>query len=397
MKILVVHNFYKQPGGEDVVCAQEIEMLRQAGHEVITYHRSNREVDGFKRMAKLVLAGSVVWAARSHRELRETLRRERPHVVHFHNTFLMVSPSAYYACREAGVPVVQTLHNYRLLCPRADFFRADRICEECVRRLFPWPGVAHACYHGSRLQTTGVAAMLTVHRALGTWSRLVDAYVALTEFARRKFVEGGLPGDRILVKPNFVFPDPGGREAGGGKYAIFLGRFSPEKRIVTVLRAWRHLSGVPLKIVGDGPEAPRLREMARRARLARVEFLGWRPRPEAIRLLKGARVLVFPSEWYESFPMTIAEAFACGVPVIATRLGAMAEIVEDGRTGLHFTPGDPEDLAAKVEWAWTHPKQMVEMGREARREYEAKYTAKKNYEMLMEIYRMAIERARGRR
>jgi len=286
--------------------------------------------------------------------------------------------------------VIQTLHNYRLLCPNAILYRDGGVCEDCLGRL-PWPGVMRGCYRGSRAQTVVVAAMLAVHRWLKTWLEKVDIYIALTEFARRKFIEGALPAEKVVVKPNFVHPDPGVRD-GSGNYAIFVGRLSREKGVLTLLAAWELLKDIPLKIAGDGPLVEDVRR--RSQMLGGVEVLGRRDHKDVIGLLKGARFLVFPSEWYECFPVTFVEAFACGVPVIASRLGAMAEIVEDGRTGLHFTPGDPDDLAARVVYAWSHPERMREMGREARAEYEAKYTAERNYQMLMDIYHRAIEARR---
>lgn len=241
-----------------------------------------------------------------------------------------------------------------------------------------------------------VAAMLTTHRALGTWARGVDVYIALTEFARRKFMEGGLPAEKIVVKPNFVHPDPGPGEGKGG-YALFVGRLSPEKGVRTLLRAWERLKGIPLKIVGDGPLQAEMEDLVRGGGLEGVEMLGRRPREEVLGLMREAGVLVFPSECYENFPMTVAEAFACGLPVVASRLGAMAGIVEDGRTGLLFAPGDAEDLAAKVAWLFSHPEELARMRREARAEYEAKYTAERNYQLLMEIYGQALEAGHRRR
>ncbi|MGQ9873581.1 glycosyltransferase family 4 protein [Leptodesmis sp.] len=214
----------------------------------------------------------------------------------------------------------------------------------------------------------------------------MDVYIALTEFARQKFIEGGLPAEKIAIKPNFTYPDPGPGDR-SGNYVLFVGRISREKGVRTLVQAWQKLRGVPLKVVGDGP----LMGEMQRARSEGLEILGWRSHDEVLALIKSARFLVFPSEWYEGFPLTIAEAFACGVPVIASRLGAMAEIVEDGRTGLLFNLGDAEDLAAKVEWAWANPDTMREMGREARQKYEQKYTAERNYQMLMEIYEIVRE------
>ena len=381
--VLIVHNFYQQPGGEDAVFRAEADLLRSRGHEAVAFVEDNARLNGVNPLKAAV---DAVWSREAKRHIRRLIKENKPDVAHFHNTFLRISPAVYYACREAGVPVVQTLHNYRLVCPGALLMRDGRVCEDCLGQAVPWPGVVHGCWRGSRMQTAVVAGMLTVHRLLKTWQKQVDVYIALTEFARRKFIEGGLPAKKIVVKPNFVHPDPGEREA-PGRYALFVGRLSPEKGLSTLLKAWRSLKGIPLKVVGDGPLRDQVQAFA--AGYGSVEVLGRRPHQEVIALMKGARCLVFPSEWYEGFPMTIAEAFACGVPIIVSRLGAMAEIVEDRRTGLLFEPGNAEDLAEKVAWAWAHPKEMAEMGKEARREYEAKYTAKRNYEMLMEIYEQA--------
>jgi glycosyltransferase involved in cell wall biosynthesis len=390
VKILLVHNAYQQPGGEDVAFEQERQVLERAGHHVVAYRRSNLEINERSLLERLTWAPKVIWSAQARRELAEILSHENPQVVHVHNTFMMISPSIYSACREARIPVVQTLHNYRLLCPAATFFRDGRVCEECLEQSL-WRGVLHRCYRDSRSATAVVASMLVVHRWRKSWTKGVDCFIALSEFARRKFVEGGIPAEKIVVKPNFVQPDPGCGDR-SGEYALFIGRLSPEKSVLTLLAAWERLRvRVPLLIIGSGPQRVFLETYAKRPSLSGVRFLGQLPREEVIAALKRARLLVFTSQWYENFPVTIAEAFACGVPVISSRLGAMSEIVADGRTGLHFTPGDSGDLTQKVEWAWAHPEQLAEMGKEARREYEAKYTAEKNYSLLMNIYQRAIE------
>jgi len=390
LKILLVHNAYQQPGGEDVVFDQERLMLDNAGHEVLVYRRSNWEVDEYRGVRRVALAKRTLWASDTRREFLQLLSKHKPDVVHVHNTFVMISPSIYSACYESKVPVVQTLHNYRLLCPAATFFRKGKVCEECVESSL-WRSVKYGCYHGSRSATAVLALMLASHRARGTWQREITYFVALTEFSRRKFVEGGLPAERILVKPNFVHPDPGAR-TGDGDYALFVGRLSPEKRVSTVLAAWmRHHLQIPLCVIGGGPDRAQLEEQAAHGGLTNIRFLGQVPRAQTLQAINNARFLVFSSEWYENFPVTIAESFACSTPVITSRMGAMEEIVSDGRTGLLFAPGDPDDLAQKVEWAWNHPAEMRSMGMEARREYESKYTAEKNYPMLMEIYRRAIE------
>jgi len=398
LNLLFAHNLYQQPGGEDGVMRAERELLARAGHRVVEYVRDNDEIAPYGLWQKATLGLRTVWAWDSYREIKALLEREKPDLAHFHNIFPLISPAAYYACREAGVPVVQTLHNYRLLCPAATLQNDGRVCEDCLGRS-PWRGVWRGCYRGSRTATAATALMLSVHRWLGTWSKMVDCYIALTEFSRVKFIEGGLPAQKIVVKPNFVHPDPmafnhqssiANHKSPQGS-ALFIGRLSPEKGVRTLLAAWERLGDViPLQIVGDGPLRSELETDAVRRGLASVSFMGRMTLDQTLATMKKARFLVFPSEWYETFGRVAVEAFACGVPVIASRLGAMEEIVEDGRTGLHFTPGDADDLAAKVEWAWTHPDEMQDMGRAARAEYEFKYTAERNYQMLMDVYERVL-------
>jgi glycosyltransferase involved in cell wall biosynthesis len=397
--ILKVHNQYQQPGGEDESVCGECDLLTRAGHRVIEYRRDNHEIDGYGLIQNISLGPRTVWAWDSCNQIRALLRAEKPDVAHFDNTFPLISPAAYYACREAGVPVVQTLRNYRLICPGTYLQRNGRVCEDCLGRP-PWRGVLHGCYRDSRAATVAVALMLSAHRWLNTWNKMVDCYIALTEFARAKFVEAGLPAEKIIVKPNFVYSDqaastlysPVANHASQEGHALFVGRLSPEKGVGTLLAAWQRLvSRIPLRVVGDGPLRVELESYAHQHALNDVCFDGRLNSEQTLAAMKRSRFLVFPSEWYETFGRVAAEAFACGVPVIASRLGAMEEIVEDGRTGLHFTAGDPGDLAAKVDWAWTHPAELSAMGRAARAEYEAKYTPERNYNMLMKIYDRTLE------
>ena len=389
--VLLVHEYYQQPGGEDQVFAAESDLLEAHNLRVVRYTDHN---DRIKDIGSLTLARATVWNNTAYRDLRRLLRAERPQVVHFHNIFPLISPAAYYAARAEGVPIVQTLHNYRLFCTNALFFRDGHVCEDCFGKTLPWPGVLHSCYRDSRAASGTVAAMLTAHRALRTWTKMVDTYITLTEFAREKFVRGGIPEEMITVKPHFVDPDPGPGDGRGG-YALFVGRLSPEKGSDTLLSAWEHLGGKPrLKIVGDGPLAQRTAEAARR--FPGIEWLGRRPLEDVYELMGGAAFLVFPSEVYETFGRVAIEAFAKGTPVVASKIGAIAELVEHGHTGLHFRPGDPQDLAAQVEWASRNPAVLERMRKAARAEFEARYTAGRNHKLLMEIYRTAAQRAKRR-
>lgn len=389
MKVLMAHNYYQQPGGEDQVFAAEADLLESRGHRVVRFAKHNERVE---EMSRVELARKTVWNEKVYRELRELIREEEVEVAHFHNTFPLISPAAYHAARAEGVPVVQSLHNYRLLCPNALFFRDGHVCEDCLGKKVAWPGVLHACYRSSHLASGVVATMLSSHRTLHTWTRSVDVYIAaLGEFARQKFVQGGIPEKKIAVKPNFV-PDPGPREGLGG-YAVFVGRLSTEKGVETLVGAWERLGReVPLKVIGDGPLAPKVQEVA--DTMPGVEWLGRRSLEETHELLGKASFLVFPSVWYEGMPRILLESLAVGTPIIASNLGAMSELVSHGNTGLHFRAGDQGDLAEQVGWAFEHPGELDRMRREARAEYESKYTAERNYQMLMDIYRQAIERGR---
>lgn len=386
MRVLLVHNRYRQPGGEDEVFQREGDLLRSGGHKLIEYTIHNDDITVNGTLSKARIAMRTLWAWDSIAELRSILRHERPDLVHFHNTFPLISPGAYYACQNEGVPVVQSLHNARIICPAATFHREGRACEDCLGRAVPWPSIVHACYHNSHLQTAAVAGMLTGHQILGTWRRQVDAYIVFTEFSRHKFINAGLPREKIFVKPHFLIKDPQIKNT-AGEYALFVGRLAPEKGVGTLLRAWALLgNSVPLRIVGDGPIRANLEAERDRSNLSNVRFEGWLGRERLVSTMKGAAFVVFPSESYEPFGLTMVEAFACGVPVIASKLDSIAEIVEEEKTGLYFRPGDAPELAARVDWAWSHLREMEMMGRAARLEYEAKYTQVRNYPLLMEIY-----------
>ncbi|HUZ48090.1 MAG TPA: glycosyltransferase family 4 protein [Terriglobia bacterium] len=392
MKILLVHNSYQQFGGEDVVFEQERKLLESAGHEVFTYCRSNLEIRAYNIVQRIALAKQVVWASPSHNGLQKLLLEKRPDLVHAHNTFPLVSPSIYWTCKAAGIPVVQTLHNYRLLCPAAALYRDGHVCEECIDHSL-WRSLRHGCYRNSRLATAPVALMLAVHRQRQTWAKMVDCYIALTQFAKNKYVKSGIPFHKIQVKPNFLYADPGARNQ-EGSYALYVGSITREKGLSDVAAAWHRLKvPIPLQIVGDGPYLKTMQGEASNHGYSNICFKGLLCHEEVLFAMKGARFVIFPSQYYENFPMTLVEAFACGVPVIASRLGSVEEIVQDGRCGLQFAPGNPDDLAAKVEWAWTYPREMLAMGRTARAEYEAKYTAQHSYKLLMKIYASVLQSA----
>ena len=383
MRILLFHTYYQQPGGEDTVFEAEKSLLERMGHEVITFTLHNQNLDSMPRWQQAMV---TMWNNVVYRKIRTLIQEQKPQVVHIHNTFPLASPAVLYAAKAEKIPTVMTLHNYRLICVNAILFRQGRVCEDCLGHL-PWRGIIHGCYRKRHLASAVVAGMLTFHRFLDTWN-IINRFITLTEFSRQKFIQAGFPPEKLVVKPNFVHPDPGVGTGQGG-YALFVGRLSPEKGLGTLLKAWEKLGGkIPLKIVGDGPLAEKVCRATQQ--IPGVEWLGRRPREEVYTLMGEAMFLVFPSEWYEGFPMVIVEALAKGLPVVATDLGSHGNIVDHGRTGFLFHAGEPEDLAAKVDWLLARPKELTRMRHEARAEYETKYTAEKNYEMIMEIYQQII-------
>jgi len=381
MKILLIHNHYKLAGGEDVVVDNEQRLLERNGHKVIRYYAHNDSVD---KMGKVGASLNTVWSRTSFQQLDAVIRDTKPDVAHFHNWFMMISPAGYDACRKHGVPVVQTLHNYRLICPSAIFYRDGHVCEECMGKFFAMPAVQHGCYRGSKAASAVVAGMLTYHKVMGTWAHKVDRYIALTEFARQKFIEGGFDAAKLTVKPNFLADDPQ-MGAHRGDYFVFMGRWTQEKGVLTVLEAWRLLGqdAPPLKLLGEGPLDAEVRALA--AQCPSVELVGKRSHDEAVEMLKDASVLIQPSEWYEGMPMTIVESLACGTPVIAANIGAASTMITHGHNGLHFTPQNAASLADAVRDMLSTTDRSA-MQSAARTEFVNRYTAEANYPMLMEIY-----------
>jgi glycosyltransferase involved in cell wall biosynthesis len=388
MRVLLCHAYYQQWGGEDQSFEAEARLLESRGHEVLRYTLHNDSIEG---MGRLTIAAKTFWNRSSHRDLTKLLRDFRPDVLHCTNNFPLISPSAYYAAKSQGVAVVQSLRNYRQLCPGGLLLREGAVCEDCLGKWFAAPAIRHGCYRGSHAATAVIAGMTALHRLLGTWSSAVDLYFTLSEFARSKFVAAGWPAEKIAVKPNFLDPDPGIGDGTGG-YAVFVGRLSPEKGIATMLEAWHRLpQPVPLKVIGDGPLAQEIRTFA--SDHPHVELLGRRPLGEVLEIIGSASFLVMPSIWYETFGRTIIEAFAKGTPVIASRLGAMTELVEDGKTGLLFTPGDATDLTSKILAISSDDAMRQKVGRAARTEFERRYTAEPNHQQLLDIYQQAIRAA----
>jgi glycosyltransferase involved in cell wall biosynthesis len=390
MKILVLHNFYRDPGGEDQVFRSEVELLSAHGHDVRTYTRSNDELAGRSAFAQARMA---IWNSETYRHVRSLVEDEGIDVVHCHNSFPLMSPSVYWAAAAAGAAVVTTVHNYRFTCVNGLLFRDGSVCEQCVGRAVPVHGVLHGCYRGSAAASAVAGAMLSGHRLVRTWHRAVHRIIALTEFQRQIMLRSGLPEAKIVLKSNFLEFDPGVGEGRGG-YALFLGRFTEGKGLKTLLDAWSGTgSALPLKIVGDGPQVGMVTEAAQET--SGIEWLGPLPFHVALDILGSASLLVVPSESYEGMPRTIIESFARGTPVVAARRGAMASMVTPGENGEHFEPGSAAGLRSAVTNLVAEPGRLRLLRKGARRTFEVLYGADANYSVLMRIYREAVRIAGG--
>lgn len=382
MKILMLHNRYLVPGGEDLSTLAEASLLREFGCEVELLEEDNRRI---AELGNLKTAVRTIWSTESFQRIRAALRMGRFDILHVQNFFPLWSPSVYYAAAQCGIPVVQTLRNYRLMCVNSTFFRENRACEDCLGKFVPWAGIRHACYRNNRAGSAVVAAMIGLHKLRGTWRSRVNSYIALTEFARQKYIAGGLPAESIVVKPNFLHPAPAPGNGEGG-YALFVGRMSAEKGIMTMLAAWKIARNpLPLKIVGDGPLAEAVATEA--ASMPAVQYLGRKPPEETLELMRHAGLLVFPSQCYEGMPRTIIESFAVGTPVVASNIGAMASMIVPEETGFHFSPGNAAELRNRIDWCSTNLVGLHAMRVKARAAFEAFYSGPANVEMLKAIYR----------
>ena len=392
MRILIVHNYYQQRGGEDESVEQDIQLLREHGHEVNFFSKHNDEINHYSPFEKGAMLFSTTWSGRSYREIEKIIRSFRPDVIHVQNFFPLISPSIHDAAKKFHIPVVQTLRNYRLLCSNGLFFRDGKVCELCLNRM-PLAGVRYGCYRNSRIQSMAVAMMIARHRLSQTWQKKVSRFIALGSFARGKFIEGGLPAEKISIRPNFLRDVPDYAEMNRKGFALFIGRLSAEKGIKTLLETWKGISDIPLVLVGDGPMRVWMEEFIQTEKLSNVTLAGRLDQTGVFDYLHRAEMLIVPSEWYETFGRVVLEAFASGAPVIVSQIGALQDLVAHEETGLLFQPGDSRDLAAKVRQLSTDKELSETLRQKARKLYEAQYSSERAYTLLMDIYSEAINSA----
>jgi glycosyltransferase involved in cell wall biosynthesis len=378
-KILIIHNKYQQYGGEDSVVAEEEKMLRQYGHVTQLYTKDNQIVD---RMSKLSLLANTLWSRNTTKEVGQILEASKPDVVHIHNTFPLVSPSVYWEINKQGIPIVQTIHNFRLSCLQAMFLRKGSVCEKCLGK-FPWRGIVNRCYRDSMASSTVLAMMLQLHRMIGTYGNKINAYIALNKFCKNKLIEMGIQENKIYIKPNFIESKNNDDNIENDGNPLFVGRLSKEKGIDLLADVITNMPNRQFDIVGSGPESDTLEN------IPNAIMHGKLSQNKVQQMMKKAPFLILPSIWYENMPMTLVEAFANGTPVISSRIGALIELIDDGNTGLHFKLGSSDDLRKKITWALINKDQMKNMGNNAKKVYLNKYTRDINYHQLIDIYKKA--------
>ncbi|MGB8337960.1 MAG: glycosyltransferase family 4 protein [Burkholderiales bacterium] len=390
MNILLSHCFYRSsaPSGEDAVYRNERALLELHGHTIMPLERFNDDIDDSTLAAKISLARGTVWSKSSYDAVTELIQAKRPDIAHFHNTFPQLSPSVYAACQDNDVPVVQSLHNFRLVCANGLLLRNGKPCEDCLAGGVI-NAIRHRCYRDSLPATSTLVWMQVSNRRRGLYTEKVNRYIVPSKFAIPRLIKGGLPENRLATKPNFL-PNPpvfsGEREG----FAVFVGRLTAEKGAHTLIEAWKKLPGLSLKILGDGKMRPMLEQTVREYSLD-VEFLGYRPRVEVMHVVARAALQILPSECYEGFPMALLEAFASGTPVLVSRLGSLDELVVEGETGYKFDVGNADSLAQMTRQLMGQPAQLSRLGHRAREVFEENYTPDRNYEQLMAIYRDAID------
>ena len=390
MKILLVHCHYRLPGGEDAVFAAERALLERRGHQVIVYERSNEEAA--HGLPKALLPLHAVWNHAAARDIKHIIKTQNIDAVHIHNTLLLLSPAVVRAAKSTGVPVVQTLHNFRLFCPNGILLRDGRVCEDCPRHGLSC-AIRHRCYRGSRLQTVLCVLSTRLHRALKTYSRL--HYITLTDFNRQKLLAlKQIPPENVSVKPNFVEPPEtivpyAARE----NQVVYIGRLDALKGIRLLLEAWaryeRSGGGMKLIICGTGPEETWCREYLTREKLKQVELRGFVPNSAARALMGQSKALILPTQWYEGFPMTIVEAFSAATPVICSDLGNAGSLISDGVTGFKFPADSAEQLAQTLN-RLQHAESVSEG---ALKTYQENFTSEANYRQLMAIYSKAMQKS----
>lgn len=378
--VLMVHNYYKISGGEDTVFANEKKMLEDRGHKVITYTRNNKEIDGFGFLKKLFLPFASIFNFKTYRDIKRIIKKEKIDIVHVHNTLSLVSPSVYYATKKKKVPVVQTIHNFRLLCPAATFYRNGKICEDCVSKGFKC-AVKNKCYRNSKLQTLTVVWIQRIHRLFKIYKKI--NYICLTDFNKEKLLQHGqIKEKQVFVKPNFckvnntVIPYNERED-----YYVFVGRLEEIKGVKFLIECFHdnRLRNERLLLLGSGPLLQECKDYLITKNIGNITVLGQVSHENAVQIISKAKALILPTQVYEGFPMTIVEAFSVGTPVIGPDMGNVGNLIKYGVNGWKYKANDESDFINTI---LSFEKNVIETTKLCVDEF----SEEKNYIMLSNIY-----------
>ena len=389
--VLLVHNYYRISGGEDTVVRSEKELLELNGHKVILYTRNNNEINDFSIAKKLLLPFTMMFSLKTYRDVKKIIVNENINVVHVHNTLNLLSPSVYYAAQKCNVPVVQTVHNFRLLCPGGTFFRDNHICEECAEKGLLC-AVKHNCYRNSKIQSLVCVIVQMLHRCIGTYKK-IDAYICLSSFSKNKMA-GMISEDKIYIKPNFVNivnnETSNFYEYKKSNYFLFLGRIEQEKGVDFLVNAFEKLPNEKLVVAGDGTLKEWLLNQIEKRKLDNIEFVGFVEKEKKKELIINAKSIIVPSQCYEQFGMVVIEANMYGVPVIASNIGTLPEIVKNGENGFLFEHNSVDGLMNVIN---DFDRLMTPYKSDNAIHYVEKFFSPQvNYLQLMKVYDQIIEK-----
>jgi len=384
MNILLAHNFYKFFAGEDSIALREKKLLKQKGNNVFFYTRDNNETDNYSLFQKVKFFQESIYSLTTNNAIKQIVDDFKPDVAYTHNVFPLISPSIFHSLHSNSIPCVQNIQDFRWLCPNGIFYINDKICEKCKKGAF-WNAVRHKCLRDSFLLTGLYATTICTNRSAGVLNK-IDAFLCTTEFNKEKLIEAGIEEKRLFIKPNFLDITNIEPSFGNGNHIIFLGRLSPEKGLWTLVKAFKKIKNLKLRIVGTGPLEQALRDYIQEQQIKNIVIDGFKQGNEKNNILRDSLFMVFPSEWYEHFPIVLLEAFAFGKPVVASNIGNMPLIVENGKSGLHFKAGSVDDLVDKIKTLTQNPSEITRMGQYARKKIETSYTPDVNYEILKSIF-----------
>jgi len=381
MKILIIHNYYQNPGGEEIVVKREKELLEKNGHQVILYTKSNNELKKIKNWPRILK--NLKFNKKVYSDLRKLIKKEKPNLAHIHNTFFIISPSAYLACKHENLPIVQTLHNFRFLCPNATLSNKKGICESCIKQKNFKPALKNKCYHNSLIYTSLIIKILKFLKKQVLDKKLINQFIVLSNFQKNIFIKAGFDKNKLNLKPNFVENlSPNYKKQ---NYAVYLGRIDKGKGLRNLIKIWQKIN-FPLKIIGTGELFEKLKKQNKNKN---IKFLGYIENKKAIEILKKANFSILPSAWYEACPNLIIESYASATPIIGSNIGSIAEYIKNNKTGILINLKNENQTIKTINSIIADKKSLRKFSKNARKQYEKLFIPEKNYKTLIKIYKSA--------